>query len=189
MEYTNTGVLILDNLETGIPSLTSNKAAMLKEACVWCLKQCKHKNGVMITCSICDENVCYSIKWNPDIDVDGILRAYNLDDAVEFGAEALSLLLIKEKTDFTAIRRAARPSGIDYWLGYKNEDKTSLFSIDDARLEISGILSEKGSNTIEKRVKIKLNQVQASGQIFPVFVSVIEFSYPKAKTVRKDGIN
>ena len=189
MDYINSGDLILDSLGTGIPSLTNVKAAMLKEACIWCLKQCEHENGVKITCTICDDDICYSIKWNSDVDIEGIFRAYNIYDAVEYGAEALSLLLIREKTDFTAIRRAVQPSGIDYWLGFKKEDKTSLFSMADARLEISGILREKGSNTLKNRIKTKLKQIQASDHIFPVFVSIIEFSYPKAETVRKDAIN
>ena len=189
MELTHSGDLILDSLGSGIPTLTRDKASMLKEACIWCLTKCEHDNGVKITYTVCDDNVCYSIKWNNKIDIDGILRAYNIDDAVEFGAEALSLLLIREKTDFTAIQRAARPSGIDYWLGYKKEDNNSLFSIADARLEISGILREKGSNTIKNRIKEKLKQIHASDRIFPVFVSIIEFSHPKAETVRKDAIN
>lgn len=189
MDCTNFEDLILDSLATGIPSLTNVKAAMLKEACIWCLKQCEHDNGVIIRCSICDEVISYSIKWNTEVDIDGINRAYNLDDAVEYGAEALSLLLIRERTDFTAIRRAVRPSGIDYWLGYKSKDKTSLFSMNDARLEISGILKENGSNTLKNRIKKKLKQIKASDQIFPAFISIIEFSYPKAETVRKDEIN
>lgn len=189
MDYINSGDLILDSLGTGVPALTRIKAAMLKEACIWCLKQCEHENGVQITCTICDDDVCYSIKWTSDVDVDDIFRAYNIDDAVEYGAEALSLLLIRKKTDFTAIRRAVRPSGIDYWLGFKKEDKTSLFSMADARLEISGILREKGSNTLKNRIKRKLKQTQASDHVFPVFVTIIEFSDPKAKMVRKDAIN
>ena len=189
MDYINSGDLILDSLDIGIPSLTKIKAAMLKEACIWCLTQCEHENGVKITCVICDNNACYSIKWNRDVDIDGIFRAYNIDDAVEYGAEALSLLLIRERTDFTAIRRAVQPEGIDYWLGYKEKDKTSLFSMADARLEISGILRERGSNKLKYRTKAKLRQTQASDYIFPVFVSIIEFSYPKAEMVRKDANN
>lgn len=189
MDYINSGDLILDSLNAGIPTLTHVKAAVLKEACIWCLKKCEHENGVKIMCTICDDNASYSIKWNSDVDIEGIFRAYNSDDAVEYGAEALALLLIRDKSDFTAIERAVKPSGIDYWLGYKEKDKTSLFSMKDARLEISGILREKGSNTINSRIKTKLKQIEASDYIFPVFVSIIEFSHPKAETVRKDAIN
>ena len=182
-------ILALESLGSGIPTLTQSKASMLKEACIWCLTKCKHLNGVQITCEVCDDSAHYNIKWENDIDMDGILRAYNLDDAVEYGAEAIALLLIREKTSFTAIRRAVRPSGIDYWLGYKSEKPDSLFSMADARLEISGILVERGSNTIKNRIKLKLKQTEASDHIFPVFISVIEFGYPKAETVRKNAAN
>ena len=46
MDYISSGDLILDSLGTGIPALTKVKAAMLKEACIWCLIKCEHKNGV-----------------------------------------------------------------------------------------------------------------------------------------------
>jgi hypothetical protein len=183
------GDLILESLGSGIPTLTKIKASMLKEACIWCLTKCEHINGVQITCDVCDDLGCYSIKWDNGIDLNGILLAYNLDDAVEFGAEALALLLIREKTSFTAIRRAVKPSGIDYWLGYKNESSNSLFSMADARLEISGIFREKGSNNIKNRIKLKLKQTEASDHLFPVFISIIEFGHPKAETVRKNAIN
>ena len=141
--------LVLESLSVGIPALTPVKSAFLKEACVWCLLQCDHPNGVLISCEICNDNVGYSIKWNDDFDLETLLRSYNMDDAVEFGAEALSLLLVREKTNYTAIKRAVRPSGIDYWLGYKKEKDISLFSFADARLEISGILKESSTNTIK----------------------------------------
>jgi hypothetical protein len=179
--------LTLETLTIGIPTLTYRKAAMLKEACVWCLTKCDHSNGVQIKFDICEDSGCYKIKWNNDIDMDGILRAYNADDAIEFGAEAIALLLIKEKTKYTAIERAAKPSGIDYWLGYKNKNSNSLFSKADARLEITGILTERGSNTIKSRINTKLERPMISENVFPVFISVIEFGQPKAVTVRRDG--
>lgn len=181
------GDLTLEALTSGIPTLTKYKAAMLKESCVWCLTKCNHQNGVQIAFDICDDSGRYNIKWNDDVDMDGILRAYNDDDAIEFGAEAIALLLIKEKTPYTAIERAVKPSGIDYWLGYKNS--ISLFSKADARLEITGILTERGSNTVKSRINKKLERPMISENVFPVFISVIEFGQPKAVTVRRDGNN
>lgn len=181
--------LLLESLSTGIPTLTKTKADMLKEACIWCLTSCEHNNGVPIECIMGDDRNCFSIKWGNDVDLEGILKAYNLDDAVEFGAEAISLLIIREKTEFTTIERAVRGTGIDYWLGYKDENRNGLFSMRDARLEISGLLKESGSNTVKNRINTKLKQIKASNHTFPVFISIIEFSNPKAETVRKDEIN
>jgi hypothetical protein len=189
MKIDNSKDLTLESLNEGIPTLTKIKADMLKEACIWCLIQCNHDNGVKIDCSISNNKESYIIKWIDEINPKRILKAYNIDDAVEYGAEALSLLLIRETTEFTAIERAARPSGIDYWLGHKNQNSNSLFNSHDARLEISGILKERLSNTIKNRIKLKLKQVQASNNVFPVFISIIEFSHPKAETVKKDAFN
>ena len=52
MNDNNIGDLVLENLGVGIPTLTKNKASMLKEACIWCLAKCSHLNGVKITCNI-----------------------------------------------------------------------------------------------------------------------------------------
>ncbi|OPY65906.1 MAG: hypothetical protein A4E63_02765 [Syntrophorhabdus sp. PtaU1.Bin050] len=181
--------LVLESLGSDIPTLNKVKASMLRETCIWCLTKCEHSNGVQIKCDIFTAPVTHTIKWEDDVDLDGLLRAYNDDDAVPFGAEALALLLIRKHTPFTAIQRAAKPSGIDYWLGYKSKNPYSLFSMKDARLEISGILVESGSNTIKSRIKQKLKQTEASDHVFPVFISVIEFGNPKAETVRKDAIS
>ena len=119
----------------------------------------------------CDKKSSYKVYWiNKNVDIDAINRAYNKDDAIEYGAEAITLLLICEETDYTAIRRAVTGTGIDYWLGYKHKDKTKMFSDEDARLEISGILKEDISNTVKNRIKKKLKQTKPTDKTFPVFI-------------------
>ena len=182
--------LVLDSLSTGIPSLTNDKASMLKECCVWCLRNCQHPIGVVLQSISYKGSTSYRILWNEEnIDVSHILVAYNSDDAVEFGAEAIALLLVREQTLFTAIRRAVRSTGIDYWLGYKSDDPNIIFSKGDARLEISGILEERGTNTVKNRIKKKLLQTVPTDHTFPVYISVVEFTQPKAEMVFKNAIN
>ncbi len=186
----NAGDLILESLSSGIPALTENKASMLKESCVWCLTKCEHSNGIIIESLFCDRSDCYCVIWDDDnINLHNIFRAYNSDDAIEFGAEAIALLLIKEHTPYTAIERAVKGTGIDYWLGYKSDNATILFSKTDARLEITGILKERGANTIKNRIKRKMKQTEASDHTFPVYISVIEFSGPKAEMIMKNANN
>jgi hypothetical protein len=190
----NAGNLILESLGSGIPALTENKASMLKESCIWCLTKCEHSNGVIIKSFFCDRSDCYRVIWDEDnINLDNILRAYNSDDAIEFGAEAIAFLLIKEHTLehtlYTAIERAVKGTGIDYWLGYKSDNPNILFSKTDARLEITGILKERGTNTIKDRIKRKMKQTEASDHTFPVYISVIEFSGPKAEMIMKNANN
>ena len=190
MNENNVGNLILESLSSGTPALTENKASMLKESCVWCLTKCEHSNGVIIESLFCDRSDCHRVIWDEGrINLDNILRAYNSDDAIEFGAEAITLLLIKEHTPYTAIERAVKGTGIDYWLGYKSDNPTILFSKTDARLEITGILRQRGTNTIRNRIKMKMKQTEASDHTFPVYISVIEFSGPKAEMVIKNANN
>jgi hypothetical protein len=186
----NIGDLLLESLNSRIHGLTKTKTSMLKESCVWCLTKCEHSNGVMIESLFCDRYGCYRVVWDEDsINLKDIFRAYNSDDAIEFGAEAIALLLIKEHTPYTAIERAVKGTGIDYWLGYKSNNPNILFSKTDARLELTGILEEKGTNTIKNRIKKKMKQTEASNRTFPVYISVIEFSRPKAETIMKNANN
>ena len=180
------GSFFLESLSKGIPALTPAKAAVLKEGCIWCLTQCQHENGVTFDCVFCNKDACFSVKWIDDTNIKDICTAYNSDDAVEFGAEAVSLLLIKEETEFTAIERSVQGTGIDYWLGYKSRAQNQIFSMQDARLEISGILRENASNSVKNRIKTKLKQVKPTNYVFPVFISIVEFSNPKAEAIRKD---
>lgn len=189
MNYSNSNTLNLDSLHNGIPALSSGKANMLKEACIWCLCKCCHVNGVTIVIQYNEKQESLPICWNSEkIDEDDIKRAYNQDDAIEYGAEAVSFLLIREFTQYTAIRRAATGTGIDYWLGNKETVDNNILN-NSARLEISGILNESNDNTVKKRIKGKLKQTTPTDRTFPVFISVIEFSQPKAEMVLKNVKN
>lgn len=179
-------VLSLDSLHNGIPALSSGKANTVKEACVWCLNKCSHLNGVAITVQYNEKQEYLPICWDSGkVNEEDIKRAYNQDDAIEYGAEAVSFLLIREYTQYTAIRRAATSEGIDYWLGDKEIVGNNIL-VDSARLEISGILNASNDNTIKKRIKRKLQQTKPTDYTFPVFVSVVEFSQPKAEMVLKN---
>ncbi|MCP4111395.1 MAG: hypothetical protein GY749_38675 [Desulfobacteraceae bacterium] len=169
--------------------MTKAKANLLKESCVWCLIKCKHENGVKLQSINCEEKtIYYNLSWlDKRIDIDAIFRTYNSHDAIEYGAEAITLLLIREQTSYTAIRRAVTGTGIDYWLGFKSKDEMNFFTEADARLEISGILQERITNTVKSRIKKKLKQTAPTDNTFPVFISVIEFSHPRAEMVLKDA--
>jgi hypothetical protein len=182
--------LDLGSLYSGFPALTKAKAGLLMESCVWCLAKCEHSNGVTLKSNHCAESACYSLCWiESDFDINALQRAYNQDDAVEYGAEAVTFLLVREITRFTAIKRAVTGEGIDYWLGHENNDDEMPFSKSDARLEISGILRERGSNTIRNRIKAKTKQTKPTDHLFPVYISVVEFNEPKSEMVMKNAVN
>ena len=178
-----TSILDLNTLGKGIPALTQRKAATHMEACVWCFTECGHGSGVTLSI-ITDNNgsdSCQVIWDNRQIEIEALYRAYNKDDAPEQGAEAIAFLLIREKTNYTAIHRAVTRTGIDYWLGFKEVVNGQIFTLRSGRLEVSGILQESPTNKPLYRVKSKLRQTHQSDSTgFPAYVVVVEFSKPLA---------
>lgn len=61
-------------------------------------------------------------------------------------------------------------------------DEDHLLFNHAGRLEVSGILTEIGSNTVEARIREKQNRLIAS--TLPTIVAVIEFGDPKSQLVR-----
>lgn len=166
--------------------LSSGKAKMLMESCVWSLWHCDHENGVKLTLDYEDKHYSYSVIWKDnEIDRDAIMRSYNQNDATEYGAEAIAILMSLDRTNYDSVNRAVTSTGIDYWLGYKNKNPNNPFE-QAARLEISGIIAETSSNSINRRLKEKLDQTCPTHHTgLPVFVVIVEFSNPKAKMTGK----
>jgi hypothetical protein len=168
MECSTISRLHLDTLSSGIPALPSKKAGQRMEACVWCLLECQHDNGVIMIVTENKVDKQYKIFWKEeDIDREGLFRAYNKDDGPEDGAEAIALLLIRERTDYTAIHRSIQTTGIDYWLGYKANADNQIFSRRDARLEISGIL--KQSQVTSHCIELRLKPIKQSSRMKHIF--------------------
>lgn len=176
--------LHLDSLDRGIPAITPRQAGVHMEACVWCLLECGHQNGVLLTVRKDEQKALYSLLWPENtVDLAGLLRAYNKDDGPEHGAEAIALLLVREQTNYTAIQRSVTSTGIDYWLGYKEDViDGQIFSSRNARLEVSGILRQSAANRVQERVRRKIQQTKRSDSAtFPAYIVVVEFSQPVAE--------
>ncbi len=178
--------LNLNSLNTGIPALPPKKAEQRMEACVWCFLNSQHDNGVLMDVvgrNKDDDNKVekrYQVCWNEDeIDREALFRGYNVDDGPEDGAEAIALLLVRERTNYTAIERSVTSTGIDYWLDHKEKQNDQIFTQASARLEISGILKQSSTNKPKYRVKKKIRQTrQSDDTYFPVYIIVVEFSQP-----------
>ena len=113
---------------------------------------------------------------------DQALRTWNdLQEATEFGATGVAVLLARHELGYMAVERSPKGTGIDYWLG---EDSDTLSLERKARLEISGILSGSGGQ-VRVRVNEKLKQTLPSDGPLPVFVVVVEFGTPLAEVQRK----
>jgi hypothetical protein len=98
----------------------------------------------------------------------------------DHAAMCIALLLASRLTGFDDIETSKKGDGVDFWLS-KGDNFDFV-----ARLEVSGIKRENGSNTIKNRLKIKFPQTQQSDNSnVPAFVSIIEFSKPEALYILK----
>jgi len=88
-----------------------------------------------------------------------------------------------DRTEFEAVERASTTTGIDYWLGYKDNLNNPFERA--GRLEVSGILKETVNNTVKMRIQRKLSQTLPTDHMFRVYVVVVEFGKPYATMVMK----
>ena len=175
--------LQLEDITSGYPGLTSVAGASMLEACIVTLYKSKHKTGVKLAVTGNNKGEI-DLQWNKKCD-DQMRRTWNdQDEATELAATCVSILLAFRKTGYSVIERSFKKTGIDYWLGENNNDSLNIFD-HKARLEVSGIF--KGDEKrVESRVKIKLKQSkQSDASGLPAYISVIEFSLPQFKFVKR----
>lgn len=169
------------DIKEGLPGLSKNTCNHCYDAFMVCMHRCNHDFGVALNL-IGDIKKSFSLQWedyfNDQIDRTWQDQIYCTDHA----AICLSALLVKKCTEYTIIQRARIGTGIDYWLGKENIHPFE----NSARLEISGIFKESKLNTVEKRFNTKKKQTQSSDNTsLPVYISIVEFSKPKAIFAKK----
>jgi hypothetical protein len=108
---------------------------------------------------------------------------YNdLTEATEYGACGIAILVARELTALTIVKRSRKGTGFDYWLGQGKSDR-QLFE-ETARLEVSGILLGD-RNVVQGRIQQKLDQtLRSAASGLPAYVVVVEFGYPAAYVIR-----
>jgi len=126
-------------------------------------------------------NTAFQVQWEGEV-TEQLRNTWNDEqEATEFGACAIAILLVLELTPYTIIRRSRKGTGFDYWLGYKAMEKPFQ---DAARLEISGILAGD-SNAVKARIAKKKRQTTPSNGMLPAYIVVVEFSKPLSHVVQK----
>lgn len=161
------------------PGLSSVMGSALASAACVCLEYMEHEPGVALAIQggASSEQTLY---WIPLTEQDRRTMA-DLQEATEWGAAAIAIVLIQTMTDYTVVERAAKGGGFDYWLGLK-DDPGPLFQ-NKIRLEVSGILQGNASS-IGTRVRQKMTQTkQSAGTETPAKVAVVEFGAPLAHVV------
>jgi hypothetical protein len=113
--------------------------------------------------------------------VTGRMRGtYDPDEATEFGACGIAILVIRERTGLT-VQRAFKGDGFDYWVGMADAHRPFQ---NMARLEVSGIRHGQ-PRQVRARVRQKLEQIRLSDAILPAYVIVVEFNRPEARVVMR----
>jgi hypothetical protein len=177
-------MLDLNKLRNGLPAITPEWGRVLAQVAGVCLESQGHSQGVLLRVSGYVDNT-YTLTWPPVSDQ--ALRTWaDHQEATEYGATAIAVLLTKKELGYAVVERSAKGTGIDYWLGDETEGPPFQKK---ARLEVSGILSVKGNvrdveKAVAKRVREKLKQTQSSSGSLPAYVVVIEFGSPLGE-VRK----
>ena len=171
-------MLNLNELRSGLPAITPEWGSVLAQVAGVCLELQGHCQGVRLRVTGF-VNDTYALIWPPISDQ--ALRTWSdYQEATQYGATAIAVLLAKKETGYAVIERSAKGTGIDYWLGHEAEGPPFQ---NKARLEVSGIFSVEGSDrdverAVAKRVREKLKQTQSSSGSLPAYVIVVEFGSP-----------
>lgn len=190
--------LVLSDLSKGLPGVTEESGKVHLQQISVCLDNQGHQWGTTLTV-VYKEDVepQHLFRKNEATIYEYILpnwlsvtsqmqRNHGQDLAYtsEQAAYGIAFLLILELTEFTIIRKSVKTTGVDWYLGYKN-DPHDLFK-DAGRLEVSGLLYESPQNTIRSRARIKLKQTAPSDiKDLPVYVVIAEFSKPETWVMKK----
>lgn len=186
---TNLSRIDLAQLFEGLPGVTQRRGEAHYEAVLICLKEHNHQSGIQCDLNNLDEKLStLELVWTEKITEQMRNSWSDPIEATEWGAAGIALLVILEFTEYTVIRRSRIGTGVDYWLGYKKDvdDHNENVLKDEARLEVSGILSARQTSKIKQRVNDKIKQSEKTDYSgLPTYIVVAEFSRPVTYMVNR----
>ena len=175
--------LNISELNNGLPTITSAYGQEMAEAAAFCLIKSSHQSSnCILTCikTLKNDTEDFQLFWD-DLDPRVESTYGDLDEATEYGAMGIAILLSIKLTEYSTVERSMKETGIDFWIG----DKDGEMFQEKARLEVSGIFQGNDSQ-FKSRIKQKFKQTNISDNSgFDCFVSVIEFSKPIASFLSK----
>lgn len=113
MTVTTDHILDLDTLRKGLPGITPEIGALFAQATRICLYRHGHSVGVSLSISGQFPTAC-SISWSEVVTPQTLNAWQDQQEATEFGACGVAILLMLELTEYTVIRRAIKGDGVDY---------------------------------------------------------------------------
>lgn len=173
------GEILLETLQHKI-DLTPSFCNCLSEGAVACLTSQNHQTGIPLKITTNIEDTFSSVLWETEL-TETFIKTYKDEKrTTDWGAMCLSIFLALNLTEYKDFEVSKTGDGIDFWLSKEGELDFS------ARLEISGIRKESPTNTADNRLKVKKEQAKKSDATkLPAYISIIEFSKPKAIFVQK----
>ena len=171
-------VLRLTSLAEGHPALTPAIGLALAEAASVCLEEQEHPLEVSLGVSGAFARI-YRVA-RPEVTEQMRLCYNDPEEATEWGACGIAILIVCDLTEWHIIERSRRGTGFDYWLGDADNHPFQR----KARLEVSGI-RVGDSSTIQARVRQKIRQTHRSDGEFPAYIAVVEFSNPILQVVQR----
>lgn len=174
-------ILLLENVTRQVHGIDTDFGNYLAANATVCFYSQSHLNGVQMPVETDNEKLTVSVTWRKSISPE-VLKSYrDENECTNYGAMCVAILMALEFTDFKSFERSQVGSGVDFWVSKEANDLS--FS---ARMEVSGIRRESGTNTLENRLKEKKEQSRKSDSTkLPAYIAVIEFSHPKAIFVKK----
>lgn len=181
----------LEDLAAQIPVISEPKAASYIESCKVCFDQHNYLAGITMGVHFVDASHRVGVHWDGEV-TEWMRRA--CDDAtkrVDEGTSAIALLLLSKFANLVAVQVSQKYNGVDYFMSNPNDDdydEEHLIFNHTALLEVTGIQTEKGSNTIASRMKDKKDRLtkykNSSTSVtldLPTYICVVEFSEPEAQ--------
>lgn len=179
-------ILNLNILQNGLPGITPVIGAFYMEAAIVSLMKKGFQSGVKLKIDGAFTEI-FILEWETNLTPLQLNSWKEENHYHSAGAVALSLLLIKELLGFTIFEEGTIGTGIDYWLGKEEKiDEFNPFFKKLARLEISGIGKATSKNSVNMRINKKKKQIaQSDSTKLEGWISVVEFSTPKTKIIKK----
>jgi hypothetical protein len=175
--------LNFNSLSTGELGVSAAYGSFLSEAASCCLYFNRHPNPVLLSVTG-DFPASATFQWS-DVDESHSRTYSDLQEATEYGAYGMALVIAVKITGIPFVERSAKETGIDYWLG-DGADERGIFQR-TARLEVSGIL-RGNEKKITARLRTKIVQTKRSDEtLLPAYAIIVEFAVPTARLTKRNA--
>ncbi len=190
-DYASRKTLNLELLFSDLPVMTDWYAEECYSALLICLEYHNHKSGTETDLHNLNETlvmlemVKLELVWTKHIEDDDRRIWGGPSNAAERAGEGMAWLIIHEFTDYTVINRSLKKTGVDFWLGYK-EDAEKLVFQEKARVEAKGRTELKSYSKINRVLEKAVEQTEQSDSTnLPAYIVLTEFSRPEIYLVEK----